>query len=186
MFLKQGKPEMDDFERKKYFGSKNTGKYSFVSEHSKHSFWRAPFNLLSMLFIYRGVHEEGLLSVLSLYIRYLSIPLCAQSADRMLFRKAVVDCFLGGKLAVYSSYECAPLLDRQACKEENIKFIQMCVPNNCALSQKDSAEIFINCSVHKCEWHSTYIKQKIIKIIKINLRHSARLASVKNTEIHSK
>jgi len=33
------------------------------------------------------------------------------------------ECLKGGKLAVYSSYECAPLLDRQACKEEGGRLV---------------------------------------------------------------
>ena len=51
MFLKQEKPDMDDFERKKYFEtskflsdtlakiSQNIFAYSKVSEHSKHFFY---------------------------------------------------------------------------------------------------------------------------------------------------
>ena len=37
MFLKQEKPEMDDFERKENFGSK--GKNTYVPEHSKIFFY---------------------------------------------------------------------------------------------------------------------------------------------------
>ena len=40
MFLKQEKPEMDDFERKKKFGfAKIIFAYFFVSKHSKHIFF---------------------------------------------------------------------------------------------------------------------------------------------------